>query len=281
MKKGLVLEGGAMRGMFTCGVIDVMMENNISFDGLSGVSAGAIFGCNYKSKQIGRGVRYNKKYGRDPRYGSYWSLLTTGDYYGEKFCYHDIMDTLDPIDKKTFEKNNIDFFIVATDIENAIPRYYNCKTIDEKSITWIRASASMPLVSNIVNIDGYKLLDGGITDSIPYKVMEENNYDRNIIVLTQDYNFVKKQTSLLPLIKIMLHKYPKLVEAMKNRHIMYNKQIEDIKEKEKDGKVLVIRPSAPLNIKRTENNPNELERVYQIGRVIANKKLSEIKSFLS
>ena len=281
MKKGLVLEGGAMRGMFTCGVIDVMMENNISFDGLSGVSAGAIFGCNYKSKQIGRGVRYNKKYDRDPRYGSYWSLLTTGDYYGEKFCYHDIMDTLDPIDKKTFEKNNIDFFIVATDIENAIPRYYNCKTIDEKSITWIRASASMPLVSNIVNIDGYKLLDGGITDSIPYKVMEENNYDRNIIVLTQDYNFVKKQTSLLPLIKIMLHKYPKLVEAMKNRHIMYNKQIEDIKKKEKDGKVLVIRPSAPLNIKRTENNPNELERVYQIGRAIANKKLSEIKSFLS
>lgn len=281
MKKGLVLEGGAMRGMFTCGVIDVMMENNISFDGLSGVSAGAIFGCNYKSKQIGRGVRYNKKYGRDPRYGSYWSLLATGDYYGEKFCYRDIMNTLDPIDKKTFEENTIDFYIVATDIENAIPRYYNCKKINEESITWIRASASMPLVSNIVNIDGYKLLDGGITDSIPYKVMEENNYDRNIIVLTQDYNFVKKQTSLLPLIKIMLHKYPKLVEAMKNRHIMYNKQIEDIKKKEKDGKVLVIRPEAPLNIKRTENNPNELERVYQIGRAIANKKLSEIKSFLS
>lgn len=281
MKKGLVLEGGAMRGMFTCGVIDVMMENEIAFDGLSGVSAGAIFGCNYKSKQIGRGVRYNKKYGRDPRYGSFWSLLTTGDYYGEKFCYHDIMDTLDPIDKKTFEKNNIDFFIVATDIENAIPRYYNCKTIDEKSITWIRASASMPLVSNIVNIDGYKLLDGGITDSIPYKVMEENNYDRNVIVLTQDYNFVKKQTSLLPVIKILLHKYPKLVEAMKNRHIMYNKQIEDIKEKEKDGKVLVIRPSAPLNIKRTENNPNELERVYQIGRSVASKRLDEIKAFLS
>ena len=281
MKKGLVLEGGAMRGMFTCGVIDVMMENEIAFDGLSGVSAGAIFGCNYKSKQIGRGVRYNKKYGRDPRYGSFWSLLTTGDYYGEKFCYHDIMDTLDPIDKKTFENNNIDFFIVATDIENAIPRYYNCKTIDEKSITWIRASASMPLVSNIVNIDGYKLLDGGITDSIPYKVMEENNYDRNVIVLTQDYNFVKKQTSLLPVIKILLHKYPKLVEAMKNRHIMYNKQIEDIKEKEKDGKVLVIRPSAPLNIKRTENNPNELERVYQIGRSVASKRLDEIKAFLS
>lgn len=281
MKKGLVLEGGAMRGMFTCGVIDVMMENEIAFDGLSGVSTGAIFGCNYKSKQIGRGVRYNKKYGRDPRYGSFWSLLTTGDYYGEKFCYHDIMDTLDPIDKKTFENNNIDFFIVATDIESAIPRYYNCKTIDEKSTTWIRASASMPLVSNIVNIDGYKLLDGGITDSIPYKVMEENNYDRNVIVLTQDYNFIKKQTSLLPVIKILLHKYPKLVEAMKNRHIMYNKQIEDIKEKEKDGKVLVIRPSAPLNIKRTENNPNELERVYQIGRSVASKRLDEIKAFLS
>lgn len=281
MKRGLVLEGGAMRGMFTCGVIDVMMENNINFDGLSGVSAGAIFGCNYKSKQIGRGVRYNKKYGRDPRYGSFWSLLTTGDFYGEKFCYHDVMETLDPIDKKTFEENTIDFFIVATDIEKAIPKYYNCKTINQKSIDWIRASASMPLVSNVVEIDGYKLLDGGITDSIPYKIMEENAYDRNIIVLTQPYDFIKKQTSLLPVIKIFLRKFPKLVEAMKNRHLMYNKQIEEIKEKEKKGEVLVIRPDTSLHISRTENNPDELERVYQIGRSVTSKKINEIKDFLA
>ena len=281
MKKGLVLEGGAMRGMFTCGVIDVMMENNISFDGLSGVSAGAIFGCNYKSKQIGRGLRYNKKYGKDPRYCSIWSLLTTGDLYGEKFCYHEVMDVLDPIDKKTFEENTIDFYIVATDIENAVPRYYNCKTINDKSVSWIRASASMPLVSNVVKIDDYKLLDGGITDSIPYRIMEENGYDRNVIVLTQDFNFIKKQTSLLPIIKIILRKYPKLVEAMAKRHIMYNKQIEEIKEKERKGEVLVIRPDVPLNISRTENNPNELERVYQIGRSIATKSVDKIKGFLS
>lgn len=281
MKKGLVLEGGAMRGMFTCGVIDVMMENNISFDGLSGVSAGAIFGCNYKSKQIGRGLRYNKKYGKDPRYCSIWSLLTTGDLYGEKFCYHEVMDVLDPIDKKTFEENTIDFYIVATDIENAVPRYYNCKTINDKSVSWIRASASMPLVSNVVKIDDYKLLDGGITDSIPYRIMEENGYDRNVIVLTQDFNFIKKQTSLLPIIKIILRKYPKLVEAMAKRHIMYNKQIEEIKEKERKGEVLVIRPDVPLNISRTENNPNELERVYQIGRSIATKSIDKIKGFLS
>ena len=281
MKKGLVLEGGAMRGMFTCGVIDVMMENNINFDGLSGVSAGAIFGCNYKSKQIGRGLRYNKKYGKDPRYCSIWSLLTTGDLYGEKFCYHEVMDVLDPIDKKTFEENTIDFYIVATDIENAVPRYYNCKTINDKSVSWIRASASMPLVSNVVKIDDYKLLDGGITDSIPYRIMEENGYDRNVIVLTQDFNFIKKQTSLLPIIKIMLRKYPKLVEAMAKRHIMYNKQIEEIKEKERKGEVLVIRPDVPLNISRTENNPNELERVYQIGRSIATKSIDKIKGFLS
>ena len=281
MKKGLVLEGGAMRGMFTCGVIDVMMENNINFDGLSGVSAGAIFGCNYKSKQIGRGLRYNKKYGKDPRYCSIWSLLTTGDLYGEKFCYHEVMDVLDPIDKKTFEENTIDFYIVATDIENAVPRYYNCKTINDKSVSWIRASASMPLVSNVVKIDDYKLLDGGITDSIPYRIMEENGYDRNVIVLTQDFNFIKKQTSLLPIIKIILRKYPKLVEAMAKRHIMYNKQIEEIKEKERKGEVLVIRPDVPLNINRTENNPNELERVYQIGRSIATKSIDKIKGFLS
>ena len=159
MKKGLVLEGGAMRGMFTCGVIDVLLENNIAFDGLSGISAGAIFGCNYKSKQVGRGVRYNKKWGRDPRYFGIRSLLLTGDLYGKEFCYHKIIDELDPIDRKTYKENNIDFFIGATDIENGVIRYFNSKEVDQRTVEWIRASASMPLVSNIVEIDGYKLLD--------------------------------------------------------------------------------------------------------------------------
>ncbi len=280
MKRGLVLEGGAMRGMFTCGVIDVLLENKISFDGVSGISAGAIFGLNYKSKQIGRGVRYNKKYGRDPRYFGLISLITTGDLYGKDFCYHEIIENLDPIDKKTYRENAIDFFVGATDVEKGIIRYHNCLDVDKSSIDWMRASASMPLVSTIVEVDGYKLLDGGVTDPIPYSIMEENGYDKNVIVLTQPRDFIKKKTSIIPIMKIVLHKYPKLVEAMANRHILYNKETDEIKEKEKQNKFFVISPKESLGIRRTENNPMELERVYQLGRAEAKEKLEDVKNFL-
>lgn len=281
MKKGLVLEGGAMRGMFTCGVIDVLMENNIEFDGLSGISAGAIFGCNYKSKQIGRGVRYNKKWGRDPRYFGLRSLILTGDLYGYDFCYHRIINELDPIDKKVYKENPMDFFIGATDIEEGVIRYFNSKEVDAETIEWIRASASMPLVSNVVEVDGFKLLDGGMMDPVPYSIMFKNGYDKNVVVLTQPRDFIKEKASLMTLIKLKYYKYPKLVEAMANRHILYNKQLDEIRELEKENKVYVIAPYESLNIKRTENNPDELERVYQIGRKVAREKLTEIKSFLS
>ena len=280
MKKGLVLEGGAMRGMFTCGVIDVLMENNIEFDGLSGISAGAIFGCNYKSKQIGRGVRYNKKWGRDPRYFGLRSLILTGDLYGYDFCYHRIINELDPIDKKVYKENPMDFFIGATDIEEGVIRYFNSKEVDAETIEWIRASASMPLVSNVVMADGFKLLDGGMMDPVPYSIMFKNGYNKNVVVLTQPRDFIKEKASLMTLIKIKYHKYPKLVEAMANRHILYNKQLDEIRELEKENKVYVIAPYESLNIKRTENNPDELERVYQIGRKVAGEKLTEIKNFL-
>ncbi len=280
MKKGLVLEGGAMRGMFTCGVIDVMMEHGIVYDGAAGISAGAIFGCNYKSRQIGRGVRYNKKYGRDPRYFGFWSLITTGDLYGKKFCYHDIIEELDPIDKKVYKENPMDFFVGATDVETGDIRYHNCLEVDNDTVEWMRASASMPLVSTIVEVGGYKLLDGGMVDPIPYKIMIDNGYDKNVIVLTQPRNFVKKKTSIIPIMKIVMHKYPKIVEAMAKRHEIYNKQTEEIKEKEKKGEVLVISPETSLGIKRTENNPEELERVYQIGRNVAERNIDKIINFL-
>lgn len=280
MKKGLVLEGGAMRGMFTCGIIDVFLENDISFDGVAGISAGAIFGCNYKSRQIGRGIRYNKRYGRDPRYFGLRSLITTGDLYGAKFCYHDIIEELDPIDKETYKNNKIDFFVGATDVEKAVCRYYNCLEVDKRSVEWMRASASMPLVSRIVEVDGYKLLDGGITDPIPYKIMEENGYEKNVIVLTQPRDFIKKKTAVIPIMKIVTRKYPKLVEAMAKRHIIYNEETKEIKEKEKRGEVFVISPKVSLNISRTENDPYKLERVYQIGRKVAVENLGKVRRFI-
>ena len=280
MKTGLVLEGGAMRGMFTCGVIDILMENHIAFDGAAGISAGAVFGCNFKSKQIGRPVRYNKKYCRDPRYCSIRSLIRTGDLYGADFCYHELPEKLDPFDRETFRTDPTVFYIGATDIRTGKCVYHKCTDGGETDIKWMQASASMPLVSRPVSVDGLLLLDGGIADAVPYRFMEEQGYNRNLIVLTQPEGFVKRKSAALPLIKLMLRKYPAVCEAMAKRHEMYNRQMEEIREREEKGTAFVIRPPESLGISRTERDPEELERVYRTGRSAAEDALPDLKEFL-
>lgn len=280
MKKGLILEGGAMRGMFTCGVLDVFMENGIRFDGAAGISAGATFGCNLKSRQKGRAIRYNKTYCRDWRYCSIKSLLRTGDLYGADFCYHTVPEILDPFDTGTFKNDPMEFYIGATDVETGEVRFHKCTDGGPTDIEWMRASASMPVVSNIVSVDGYKMLDGGIVCSVPYEYMEQQGYDRNVIVLTRPKGYRKKKTRIVPLVKLVLRKYPAVAEAMAVRHIRYNEQMDDIDRKEERGEVFVIRPPEDPGIGRTEKDPDELERVYRMGRDEAVRRLAEMRSFL-
>ena len=279
-KSALILEGGAMRGMFTCGVIDVFMENNITFDGSAGISAGAVFGCNYKSGQIGRAIRYNKKFCKDPRYSGLRSLITTGDFFGADFCYREIPDKLDIFDRETFSGNPMTFYVGATDVVTGNIVFHQCTDGGSKDIEWMRASASMPLLSNIVKIDGYRLLDGGIVDAVPYAHMEELGYSKNVIVLTNPKGYRKKPTGGKVFFQVFLRKYPAVVKAMLNRHKMYNRQMEEISEREASGSALVIRPPEDLHISRTEDDPQELERVYQIGRAEAEKRLAEVRAFL-
>ncbi|MBQ8404846.1 MAG: patatin family protein [Clostridia bacterium] len=280
MKKGLILEGGAMRGMFTAGVIDVMMENGIEFDGAIGVSAGAAFGCNYKSKQIGRVIRYNKRFVRDKRYCGLGVLLKTGDIYSAEFCYGEVPLKYDIFDFETFEKNPMEFYVVATDVETGEAVYHKYEGMADHGFDWIRASASMPIVSRIVEIDGRKLLDGGIADSIPVKYFESIGYNKNIAILTQCGGFQKKRNKAMPLIKLKYKKYPKLVETMANRHIVYNETLTYIEEKEKAGELFVIRPETKLPVGRVEKNPEKLQEAYEIGRKTALKHLERIKLFL-
>ena len=281
MKKGLVMEGGAMRGMFTCGVIDVLMEHQITFDAGAGISAGAVFGCNVKSGQIGRGIRYNKKYCRDPRYVSVRSLLRTGDLYGVDFCYRMLPEELDVFDREAFAANPMKFYIGATDVETGMPVFHRCTDGGEKDLKWMQASASMPLVSRIVETDGKKLLDGGIVCAVPYRFMERLGYDRNVIILTQPLSYVKKKSPILPLFRLCYRKYPEIPRAMALRHRRYNRQMEEIRERELDGRALVIRPPEALGISRTEKDPEELQRVYETGRAEAERRLDEIREFLS
>lgn len=281
MKTALVMEGGAMRGMFTCGVIDVLMEQQIEFDGAAGISAGAAFGCNIKSKQIGRAIRYNKKYSKDPRFCSIRSLIRTGDMFGADFCYRELPMVLDPFDTKTFAENPMEFYCGAVDAQSGEMVYHLCKDGEQTDIDWMRASASMPIVSRPVKIEGYELLDGGIIDSVPHRFMMEQGYDRNVVVLTQPKGYRKKKTSALPLMKLVLKKYPKIYEAMSVRHLRYNEQMDEIDRLEREGKIYVVRPEMALGISRTEDDPEELERVYQLGRAEGFKCLEEIKKFLN
>ncbi len=274
------MEGGAMRGLFTAGVIDVFMEQGIAFDGGIGVSAGATFGSNYKSKQPGRVLRYNLKFCKDPRYGTFRSLLKSGDLFETKFCYYDLPYELDKVDCATFDADPMEFFVVATDVCTGNAVYRRLDKIDDVAMDWFRASASMPMVSKIVEVEGLKLLDGGIADSVPVKYFESIGYDRNVVILTQPKGYQKTENKLFPLMKLSLRKYPKVLGAIKNRHLVYNETSRYIEAQEQEGKLLVIRPKEKLPIGRMSHDPKELQQVYDMGREMGLAYLEQVKQFL-
>lgn len=280
MKTGLTLEGGAMRGMFTAGVLDVMMEQGITFDGCAGVSAGAVFGCNLKSRQIGRAIRYNVRFAGDPRYCSVRSLIRTGDMYGAKFCYETLPFSLDIFDIETFRKNPMKFYAVATDIVTGKAVYKEIREGTGEDMDWLRASASMPLVSRPVKIgDGY-YLDGGVADSIPLAFMMRAGYEKNVVVLTQPKEYRKHKSSVGALCRVFLHRYPALARGMKERHEMYNRELDFLARKEAAGEAFVIRPPHKLEISRTESDPEKLKAVYRIGRETMEGQLDAMRAYL-
>ena len=279
MKKGLVLEGGAMRGLFTAGIIDVMMEAGVEPDGLIGVSAGAAFGCNYKSRQPGRAIRYNTRFAKDARYSGLKSLLTTGDYFNAQFGYHIVPYQYDLFDVAAFEQNPMEFMVVCTDVLTGQAVYHKMDRVDYDELEWLRASASMPLASKVVEVAGHKLLDGGVADSIPLAYFESIGYDRNVVILTQPEGYVKHRTKLMPLMRIGLRRYPEMIQAMDRRYLMYNRELEFVRQAEREGRCLVIRPDEKLPIGHISHDPEEMERVYQIGREMGDRYIERIKAF--
>ena len=279
MKKGLVLEGGAMRGLFTAGIIDVMMEAGVEPDGLIGVSAGAAFGCNYKSRQPGRAIRYNTRFAKDARYSGLKSLLTSGDYFNAQFGYHIVPYQYDLFDVAAFEQNPMEFIVVCTDVLTGQAVYHKMDRVDFDELEWLRASASMPLASKVVEVAGRKLLDGGVADSIPLAYFESIGYDRNVVILTQPEGYVKHRTKLMPLMRIGLRRYPEMIQAMDRRYLMYNRELEFVRQAEREGRCLVIRPDEKLPIGHISHDPEEMKRVYQIGREMGDRYIERIKAF--
>ncbi|MBQ9359641.1 MAG: patatin family protein [Lachnospiraceae bacterium] len=280
MSTGIVLEGGAMRGMFTAGVLDVMMENGIEFDGAAGVSAGAVFGCNLKSKQPGRAIRYNKRFAKDWRYCSFASLILTGDMFGAEFCYEKIPFHYDPFDLEAYRKNPMPLYAVMTDVDTGKPVYKELKEGSGIDMLYFRASASMPIASRPVEVMGHRYLDGGMADSIPLRFMQKKGYEKNVVVLTQPPEYRKDPAGDMRVIGFLLRRYPAMVRAMARRHIMYNKELDYVKKCAAEGSILVIQPPEALHINHTEHDPDELQRVYDIGRRTMEAKLEEVKEFI-
>lgn len=282
---GAVLEGGGFRGMYTAGVLDIWMENGVEVDAAIGASAGAAFGCNIKSRQIGRAIRYNKRFCNDPRYAGLGVLLRTGDLYSKDFAYHTVPFELDVFDSAAFRENPMRFTVVCTDADTGEPVYRDLERGDEVDIEWIRASASIPVVSRPVELEHrgrmLRLLDGGAADPIPVSWMLGQGCDRCVAVLTQPRGFKKEPQPLMPLIRRALRAYPRMVEVLERRHEHYNEQLDEIARLEAAGRLFVIRPSESVKVPVVVKDPEVLEGVYQVGRRDGLATLEALKSYLA
>ncbi len=281
VKTGMVLEGGGMRGMYTCGILDVLMENHIYLDGMVGVSAGIAFGCNYKSRQPGRALRYNVRFAKDRRYSGFMSLLKTGNYYNAWFAYHLVPTHYDVFDYNAFEDNPMECYAVCFDVNSGQTVYQRLDHVDYDTLEWIRASASMPVVAKPVEVGGKLLLDGGLGDSIPLQFMMDKGYARNVVILTREEGYRKTSEHGMWLMRPLLRKYPKVIQALEHRPALYNRQLQVVREQERTGNAFVFRPLKPLNVSRTTHDAREMNRVYQQGREEGLARLEELKIFLA
>ena len=257
------------------------MEHGVTADGTVGVSAGAAFGYNFKSRQVGRVLRYNMAYAADPRYASLRNWLRTGDLYSRAFAYGEVPLVLDPVDAKTFCSWPMRFTAVATDINTGEAVYHDLEHGDASDIEWIRASASIPVLSRPVTMNGRALLDGGAADSIPVAWMREQGYQKIAVVLTQPRGYRKKPNRMMPVLRLWLHRYPHLVELLAHRHEQYNACLEMIERLEREGAVFVIRPSRDVSVPAICKDPQKLEEIYEVGRADALGRLDELQAFFA
>lgn len=279
MKIGLVLEGGGMRGLYTAGVLDVLLEQKIEINTIVSVSAGALFGVNYASNQKGRVLRYNLKYLGDKNYMGFYSLLTTGNIVNKDFAFYKVPYTLDPFDQETFSNSGIDFYITLTNVKTGKAEYRKVSNVFAEMEAF-RATSAMPFVSNIVELDGNSYLDGGIADSIPLEFAQTLGCDKLIVVLTRPADYRKKKMSaFLP--KIFYRKYPKLIETLLNRAETYNHQLETVLKEKTAGNIFVIQPSETLKIGRLEKDPEKIKAMYKLGETDMRNALKDLEEYLT
>ena len=268
-----------MRGMFTAGVLDVFMEHGVHFDGVMGVSAGAVFGPNFLSGQIGRVIRYNKRYNGDRDYMGLKPLLSTGNIVNTKYAYGTVPMLLDPFDDEAFRASGVPFYAVLTNLRTGKPEYKQIHSVLAE-MDVLRASASLPFASTPVELNGEKYLDGGVADSIPFRAAEKLGFDRVVVILTRDKSYVKKPMNPKP-IDLWYKHYPALAEQLKNRHNVYNNALRELLNWEQQGKAWVLHPSQPIEIGRLERRSDKLQAVYDLGTGDAQVALDSLRTYLA
>lgn len=280
-KIALVLEGGAMRGMYTAGVLDSFIDNGIKVDTIISVSAGALFGVNYASEQRGRALNYNTKYLRYPMYMSFKSLVKTGNVVNKEFAYYILPKRLDIFDQEKFEKSNIDYYATVTNVDSGKAEYVRIDNVFEQ-MEYLRASSAMPFLSEIIEINNKRYLDGGIADSIPVEKAKSMNFDKIILVLTRDENYRKKEKNNKIIEVITYKKYGKtLGDIILSRGKRYNETIDKIIDYEKRKEIFVIRPSKEIKISRLEKNVDKIREIYNLGFEDSKNKIEELRNYLN
>lgn len=278
-KIGLVLQGGGMRVLYTAGVLDTFLEEGIEVDGAVAVSAGALFGLDYFAKQKGRTIRYTKKYACDKRYMGIGSFIKTGNIVNKEFAYYEVPVKLDVFDTKAFEKSKKEFYVAITNVDTGKAEYVNItKPLEQMEV--LRATSSMPFISRMVDIDGGKYLDGGISDNIPIDKCRELGFDKIIVILTRPIDYRKKKTYQF-LTKLRYLKYPKLALAINTKHLSYNDTIERIIDMKNKKEIFVIAPGPKFKFKRIEKRGEKLQEAYYLGASDCKKIIQDLKMFLS
>lgn len=273
----IVLEGGTFRPIFSCGVMDALMDNDIHFDYAIGVSAGITNGFSYFSKQRGRAHDIIKNYRHDKRYIGFRNYFSDRSLFGLKFAYETVGNELHPFDWETFLANPIKVRVGVTNAKTGEIEYLDGKTAD-KTYNMLKATCALPLAFPAIKVNGKQYFDGGITDSIPAKKAFEDGNEKMLIVLTRTDDYVKTLSTGAKLAaKLFEKKYPEVAKALLKRHIMYNEEIDYCKKLEKEGKAIILRPSKETQIKSFERDLGKMERVYRYGYNLAIENLERIK----
>ena len=278
-KTALVLEGGAMRGMYSAAVLDVLMDEGIKVDAIYATSAGVLFGVNYISGQRGRAIRYNKRFSRDKRYMGIYSLVTSGNIINKDFAFYKVPFTLDVFDDEAYMNSDVKMMATVTNVHSGRVEYIEVKSV-LKQMEVLRAASAMPFVSQMVELDGQLYLDGGLSDSIPLKKCQADGYERIIVVETRPKGYRKSKSSSLPA-KLFYSKYPNLVETINNRYSAYNDILQEIDDLDARGEIVLVQPSKELHLGRIESDPERLQEMYDLGIGDAKALLPRIKEFLS